>query len=100
MKTLDSFYVVPGYTFFYWGFTFPKKHNDKYIDFFNFNADHLVEKITIKINSKKYPAKIRMARINNKGKIKGRSDRIYPVRDVVQVFYDGDMLRIMNLELR
>ena len=31
-----------------------------------------------------------MARINNKGKIKGRSDRIYPVRDVVQVFYDGE----------
>ena len=90
MKTLDSFYVVPGYTFFYWGFTFPKKHNDEYIDFFNFNAEHLVEKITIKINNKKYPAKIRMARINNKGKIKGRSDRIYPVRDVVQVFYDGE----------
>ncbi len=33
---------------------------------------------------------MRMARINNKGKIKGRSDRIYPVRDVIQVFYDGE----------
>ena len=33
---------------------------------------------------------MRMARINNKGKIKGRSDTIYPVRNVVQVFYDGE----------
>jgi len=22
---IDSFYVIPGYTFFYWGFTLPKK---------------------------------------------------------------------------
>lgn len=90
MRKLDSFYVVPGFTFFYWGFTFPKKHNNEYIDFFDFKSDHLVEKISIKINNKKYPAKMRMARINNKGKIKGRSDTIYPVRNVVQVFYDGE----------
>ena len=34
---------------------------------------------------------MRMARINNKGKIKGRSDKIYPVRNIVQVFIKVNM---------
>jgi hypothetical protein len=89
MDKLASFYVVPGYTFFYWGFTFPKKHYDEHIQFFDLKEGQLVRDIRIKIDGKFYPAKIRMARQNNSGKSKGRSDRLYPVRDVVQVFYDS-----------
>lgn len=90
MKNLNSFYVVPAYTFFYWGFTFPKKHNLEYIDFFEFAEGRLLEDITIKIERKSYPAKIRMARINNSGKFEGRSSRQYPERNVIQVFYDRE----------
>ena len=90
LDKLDSFYVIPGYTFFYWGFTLPKKHYDEFIEFFNFNDKKLVDKISLKINGKKYPAKIRMARINNKGTMKGRSDRKYPERNVIQIFWDKE----------
>ena len=87
---IDSFYVVPKQTFFYWGFTLPKKHNIEMIKHFNLGGDHLREDITIKINNKRYPAKISMGRINNKGKSKTRSDRVHPVRDVIRVTYDGN----------
>ena len=90
VEKLDSFYVIPGYTFFYWGFTLPKKHYDEFIGFFHFDDDKLLEKITLKIDGKKYPAKIRMARINNKGTMKGRSDRQYPEREVIQIFWDKE----------
>ncbi|MDP7465469.1 MAG: GIY-YIG nuclease family protein [Candidatus Marinimicrobia bacterium] len=87
---LDSFYVIPGYTFFYWGFTFPKKHYNDFIDYFDFKEGNLVENITIKIKNRKYDAKIRMARIDNTGKFESRSNRKYPERNVVQVFYDRE----------
>ncbi len=90
VEKLDSFYVIPGYTFFYWGFTLPKKHYDEFIDFFNFSNDKLLDKITLKIDGKKYPAKIRMARINNKGTMKGRSNVKYPEREVIQIFWDKE----------
>lgn len=90
MEKLDSFYVIPGYTFFYWGFTFPKKFNSDFISFFDLKEGHLVEKIEIKINGKLYPAKIRMTRINNSGKFEGRSDNQWRERNVVQVFYDRE----------
>jgi hypothetical protein len=48
---LDSFYVIPGYTFFYWGFTIPKKHYDEFIEHFQFKEGQLVQDITIKINN-------------------------------------------------
>ena len=90
MKKLDSFYVIPGYTFFYWGFTFPKRHYAEFIDFFDFQEGQLIQDIRIKVNGKFYPAKIRMARQNNSGKFEGRSDRQYPVRNVVQIYYDSE----------
>jgi hypothetical protein len=90
VEKLDSFYVIPGYTFFYWGFTLPKKHYDEFIGFFNFSDDKLVDKITLKIDGKKYPAKVRMARINNKGTMKGRSNVKYPEREVIQIFWDKE----------
>ena len=90
MKNLNPFYVVPAKTFFYWGFTIPKSHYQEYIEYFKLEEGNLIQEITIKINNKSYPAKVRMARINNKGKGKGRSDTVYPVRDVVQIFYDNN----------
>lgn len=90
MKKLDSFYVIPGYTFFYWGFTFRKRHYPEFIHFFDFKEGHLIQDIRIKVGGKFYPAKIRMARQNNSGKFEGRSDRQYTVRNVVQIYYDSE----------
>ena len=87
---LTPFYVVPGYTFFYWGFTIAKRHYDEYIEEFDLNPDNLVVPITIKVGNKKLPAKLRMAQQNNKGTMSGRSDRIYPVRDVLQIFWNNE----------
>ena len=87
---LSSFFVVPGYTFFYWGFTLKKENYKEFIDYFGLKEDNLFESITLEINRKKYNAKIRIARQNNQGKGKNRSDVQYPVRDVVQIFYDRE----------
>ena len=88
MNKLNSFYVVPAQTFFKWGFTIPKNHYSEYIKYFDFKEGNLVQPIKIKIDNKIYSAKARMARINNQGTGAGRSNRIYPVRDVVQIFYN------------
>jgi uncharacterized protein YozE (UPF0346 family) len=90
LLNLSSFYVVPGYTFFYWGFTLQKAVYSEYIKYFNLNEDSKFKPIQLRINKKEYDAKIRIARINNKGKIKTRSDTIYPERDVVQIFYNKE----------
>ena len=87
---IDSFYVIPGYTFFYWGFTLPKKFYPDYIHHFKFDESNLNADIFLMIKGRKFPAKIRMARINNKGKSKSRSDVRYPERNVIQVFYDRE----------
>lgn len=83
MDKLDSFYVIPGYTFFYWGFTFPKKFNEDFIKYFNLKEGHLVEEIVLTINGRKFPAKLRMARIDNSGTFKGRSENKWRERNVV-----------------
>lgn len=88
---LNPFYVVPGYTFFYQGFTLQKAVYSEYTKYFNLNADSKSKPITLVINNKKYDAKIRIARINNKGKIKTRSDTVYPEREPVQIFYDREV---------
>lgn len=87
MKNLNPFYVVPGNTFFYWGFTIPKNHNADFIDFFNFKDGSLTQEILIKINNKNYPAKIGRSHINNQGTGKGRSDIIYPERYLIRIMY-------------
>ena len=87
---LSTFYVVPGYTFFYWGFTLKKETYPEFKKHFSLKEGNLVTPITLEINRKKYNAKIRIARINNKGKIKNRSETIYPEREVVQIFYDQE----------
>ena len=91
MSKLSSFFVVPGYTFFYYGFTLQKAVYSEYINFFGLNEKTKFKSITLLIAGKKYKAKIRIARINNKGTIKTRSDTIYPERDVVQIFYDKEL---------
>ena len=91
MNKLSSFYVVPGYTFFYWGFSLQKAVYSEYIKFFNLNEKTKFKEIILLINKKEYKAKIRIARINNKGIIKNRSKTIYPERDVVQIFYDREL---------
>jgi len=88
--SLTPFYVVPGYTFFNWGFTIAKRHYGEYIDNFDLSSDNLVVPITIKVGNKKLPAKLRMAQINNKGEFEGRSDRKYPERNVLQIFWDRE----------
>lgn len=78
---LEPVYVVPGYTFFYWGFTIPKRISPHYADYFGFGEGKLVAKIKLVINRKEHDAKIRVARI--------RTSR-FPNRDVVQIFYDTE----------
>lgn len=90
MQLLDSFYVIPGYTFFYWGFTFPKKFNEDFIEHYALGEGNLVVQIEIKINGKWFPAKLRLARINNTGKFEGRSDNQWREREVVQVVYNRE----------
>ena len=98
---LSSIYVVPGYTFFYWGFTLKKDLYPEYIEYFNLGEGNLVVPIKLQIKGKLYDAKIRVARINNKGKIKNRSDTVYPERDVVQIFFDQerDTLKALRKEV-
>ena len=87
MKRIDSFYVIPGYTFFYWGFTFPKKFNEDFKKFFDFKEGNLNKDIKIKINNKFHPAKIRLARINDSS---GNTKNKWGKREVVQIFYDRE----------
>ena len=87
---LNTFYVVPGYTFFYWGFTLKKETYPEFKKYFSLREGNLLTPITLEINRKKYNAKIRITRINNKGKFKNRSDTIFPEREVVQIFYDQE----------
>lgn len=78
---LDSVYVIPGYTFFYWGFTLPKRTYPNFIDHFGLKEGNLVSRIKLTIGNKRYDAKIRMARITTKR---------FPNRNVVQIFYDTE----------
>ena len=53
-QPLTPFYVVPGYTFFYWGFTVAKRHNPEYMKFFDLNSENKVVPITIKIGNRNF----------------------------------------------
>lgn len=80
-QSLGSIYVIPGYTFFYWGFTLPKKVYEGYTKHFSFEKGGLTTKITLVINGKNYPARIRLTRITTKN---------FPNREVVQISYDTE----------
>jgi len=77
MNKPESFYVITGYTFFYWGFDVPKRHHHSYINYFNLSRQKLQEDIVIKIKSKKHKAKIKLVKQDNQ----------FGQRDVVQIFY-------------
>jgi len=79
-EKLDSFYVVPGYTFFYWGFNVVKKFNDDFISRFQLNEGVQNTSIKLLIENKKYDAKIRLTSQDNK----------WAKRDIVQVFYNSE----------
>lgn len=87
MNTLDSFYVVPKQTFFYFGFTLPKKLTKHFVDFYDLKEGQLNKDIWITINKKKYPAKVRLVRIDNSGSFESRSDNKWKEREVIQVVY-------------
>lgn len=76
-----SSFVIPGYTFFYWGFTLPKSDYPYYICQFKLEKEGLVKKISLKIGTKNYPARIRLARITTKK---------FPNRKVVQIYYEKE----------
>ena len=65
--TLTSFYSIPGFTFFDWGFNArtlnPKTSaNDEYVKFFDLHGKTQSVDIILIINGKKYPASIGLTR--------------------------------------
>jgi hypothetical protein len=81
MKVLNSVFVVPGHTFFYWGFTLPKREEEDFTKFFEFKTRSLSTPIQLKVGGKFYGAKIRLAQITTSK---------HPNRNVVQIFYDTE----------
>ncbi|MGD1055224.1 MAG: GIY-YIG nuclease family protein [Nitrososphaerales archaeon] len=80
-ETLATTYVVPGFTFFYYGFDLRKRIARQFIDYFHLGEGHLVTDVILVIRGKPHRAKIRMAR---------QRDPKYPQRDVVQIFYESE----------
>ena len=88
---LNSSYVIPGYTFFYYGFTLQKSLYPEYIKHFKLTKKQRIKPIKLKIKNKTYDAKIRLVSIDNSGKSKTRSDVKYPVRDVIQIYWQNEL---------
>ena len=80
MTNLNSFYVVPGYTFFYWGFKIVVPLENDFIKFFKLDEGIQNYSIKLIINGKKYDAKIRLTKQDNK----------FVKRNVVQIYYDRE----------
>src|SRR3989442_4277114 len=79
--TLEPIFVVPGYTFFYWGFTLPKRFYPEYTKYFKLGEGNLISDLKLIVNSAQYDAKIGLVRIKSPK---------YPNRDVVRLYYDGE----------
>lgn len=88
---LNSSYVIPGYTFFYYGFTLQKSLYPEYIKHFKLTKKNRIKSIKLKIKNKTYHAKIRLVSIDNSSKLKTRSDVKYPVRDVIQIYWQNEL---------
>ena len=67
---LNTFYVVPGYTFFYWGFTLKKETYPEFKKHFSLKEGNLLAPITLEINRKKYDAKIQLKKLINEKLLK------------------------------
>ena len=88
---LSSLYVVPGYTFFYYGFTLQKAFYQEYIKHFGLSVSDRTKPIKLQIKNKVYDAKIRLVSIDNSGKSKNRSSVEYPVREALQIFWENEL---------
>lgn len=82
MTKLDPFYVVPGYNFFNWGITLPAGEALAWKRHFRLSkARGQTKEIILVIGTKKFPAKVGLAKIR---------DPKYPKRDVIRISYDRD----------
>jgi len=87
-ETLESVFEVPGYTFFYWGFTLPKRRYPDLIRYFGLGQGRKRVPIKLLINSKEYDAIIELVRITSPK---------YPNRDVVRIYYDRELATLKAL---
>ncbi|MCX5797001.1 MAG: GIY-YIG nuclease family protein [Elusimicrobia bacterium] len=85
---LNSFYVIPGYTFFYWGFTVPQREAPEFMRYFRLRKGPQTKSITLLIHGKRYPAKIRLVNITTKR---------FPNRSVVQIYYEREYTTLKAL---
>ena len=88
---LSSLYVVPGYTFFYYGFTLQKAFYQEYIKHFDLTTSDRTKPIKLQIKNKVFNAKIRLVSQDNSGKSKNRSSVEYPIREVLQIFWENEL---------
>lgn len=86
--TLESVFEVPGYTFFYWGFTLPKRRYTDLIRYFGLSETKKRAPIKLVISNKEFDAKIELVRI---------SSPKYPNRDVVRIYYDRELATLKAL---
>ena len=78
---LRSFFVVPAYTFFYWGFVLPKDNYPEIKKYYNFKNSETKD-IKLQIKGKQYNAKLLLSKI-------APSDK-WPGREVIRINYIGD----------
>ena len=88
---LSSLYVVPGYTFFYYGFTPQKAFYQEYIKHFGLSISDREKPIKLQIKNKVFDAKIRLVSIDNSGKSKKRSLVQYPEREVLHISWKNEL---------
>ena len=87
-ETLESNFEIPGYTFFYWGFTLPKRRYSEFIRYFGLGEGKKIVPVKLLINGKEYDAKIGLIRI---------SSPKYPKRDVMRLYYDGEQETLKSM---
>lgn len=62
-KEISTFYKIPGYTFFYWGFDIEKEHREEIKNHFSLTVGgKSTQEIYIQIRNKKYDAKLNLIR--------------------------------------
>ena len=79
-ETLESIFEVPGFTFFYWGFTLPKRRYSDLIRYFGLSDEKRSVPVKLVVSAKEYEAKIELVRIKSPK---------YPNRDVIRLYYRG-----------
>ena len=80
-ETLESIFEIPGYTFFYWGFTLPKRRYPEFVRYFGLGEGKKIVPVKLLITGREYDAKIGLIRI---------SSPKYPNRDVMRLYYDSE----------